>query len=1047
MQGIKGYLCGNFLGQFKDQHESPPPSDEDLDDSDRELYMPKDYKFALQRPKKGTFNLNAMAALSRGDWSQFRSTVSVESIGPEGATRKQFEGIRAVKKEISSAMLAKLPTYRSIHTLEIINCKLKEEPPFREMHNLVALRLSENELSSIQKPPNSNAPKDEKHEKQHKLERFVADNNRIEIVEPGALMGALVGNLQVLNLAYNQLAFLPDDFASGARKLRFLDLSNNRLFALPDSILECLRLQILIVDHNVLDKLPRDIEQLTELRKLFASYNNLTALPDKIGQCQRLEKLRLVHNHISHLPVSILNIWKAKGGRLEELLVEGNPLIQPSLTAFEMGGLDRAMRLFNEWVREEKRRKLAAEDSLKAPSQDEKQKPPTTGTGEAVTAEPMLALKAAPEAGAVQATGHHERGSLMGEDRDSMMSSMVRGTIVDRGSMFGGDHGRGSMFGIRGSTAEVSGDGNQEEEEGISHEVHERKKNWDVSDPFYANYVKDDPAKISSIRTAESSMLVLKRTLFVQSQIQLAMTLIKEQPDLELPEHLQDVLGRDFDVTKFTGKVHITDLDLYFNLLVFVTKPMFSSVFILWDKFEMGDKGYMEKSEWENLCNRVPVKLPAKVVQSMYELLAWRDPSRILFFDYVAAWHIHDTEAPDPLLRRIASTLQLEFYGISSDEMRRRLRAKGADDADTSAVGKPIDLPQGEGERRLQTPRMYEMLRAKQESRDAVSKNKVHNDTDFLLQIQNFAALEDSKQEKPTSIGNIQVSHGARDEGSEDEDTLAASQVSLDSYRLSRSTVSSVDSFDAQAAFVEIEEWAARAASGVTEQTTATDDHEGHHFEVTNDRDLARLMSMSPHEILWMQERAADALSSEEAKARRTKLRLQAGRKKKKETKRTAKTKKPIRDHRFKTDVLSVRQAIREAFRNMPFVDFTRLVNYFARKLKLLRAPLDEEGAVLYWHCDDPVFKHATGETEMNPYAKSLLLQMGFVCLNDMFWIWPARHMADVQHEKSIWLTQFIPSRCPGNDRRRLVDMIALFRLCQQTIIREGNDFTGHMRY
>jgi hypothetical protein len=188
MQGIKGYLCGNFLGQFKDQHESPPPSDEDLDDSDRELYMPKDYKFALQRPKKGTFKLNAMAALSRGDWSQFRSTVTVESKNGKEVSRKQFEGIRAVKKEISSAMLAKLPTYRSIHTLEIINCKLKEEPPFREMHNLVALRLSENELSSIQKPSNSNAPKDEKHEKQHKLERFVADNNRIEIVEPGSLM-------------------------------------------------------------------------------------------------------------------------------------------------------------------------------------------------------------------------------------------------------------------------------------------------------------------------------------------------------------------------------------------------------------------------------------------------------------------------------------------------------------------------------------------------------------------------------------------------------------------------------------------------------------------------------------------------------------------------------------------------------------------------------------------------------------------------------------------------------------------------------------------
>ncbi|CAJ1364837.1 unnamed protein product, partial [Effrenium voratum] len=113
------------------------------------------------------------------------------------------------------------------------------------------------------------------------------------------------------------------------------------------------RLLVLNVNNNELEKLPDGLGELKGLRKLSASFNALTALPETLGECRLLEKIRVVSNSITVMPHSLLQLWKQQGGVLEELLVDGNPLIQPSITAFQMGGLDRAMSLFGEWVRME----------------------------------------------------------------------------------------------------------------------------------------------------------------------------------------------------------------------------------------------------------------------------------------------------------------------------------------------------------------------------------------------------------------------------------------------------------------------------------------------------------------------------------------------------------------------------------------------------------------------------------------------------------------------------------------------------------------------
>ena len=40
------------------------------------------------------------------------------------------------------------------------------------------------------------------------------------------------------------------------------------------------------------------------------------------------------------------------------------------------------------------------------------------------------------------------------------------------------------------------------------------------------------------------------------------------------------------------------DIDLFFILFVFAAKPMYKSAQTWFDKFEIGDKGFMSKQEW-----------------------------------------------------------------------------------------------------------------------------------------------------------------------------------------------------------------------------------------------------------------------------------------------------------------------------------------------------------------------------------------------------------------------------------------------------------------
>ena len=108
-----------------------------------------------------------------------------------------------------------------------------------------------------------------------------------------------------------------------------------------------------------------------------------------------------------------------------------------------------------------------------------------------------------------------------------------------------------------------------------------------------------------------------------------------------LTPELWDLFQAKFDCTKYRGKVGIQDLELYFCTLVYGSKSSFSSIHALWDKFEVGEKGYMTKEEWYNLCTRVKTKLPRHAQTDLWNLLAWRDRVSLRKCDFVAGWHLH----------------------------------------------------------------------------------------------------------------------------------------------------------------------------------------------------------------------------------------------------------------------------------------------------------------------------------------------------------------------------------------------------------------------
>ena len=146
-----------------------------------------------------------------------------------------------------------------------------------------------------------------------------------------------LSSLTLLSLANNNLEHpaggFPDGWTSGLHAVATLDLSRNRLAALPEEVCALKQLRRLILDANSLVSLPEFAPgQLPALEVLSASSNRLDALPPSVTVLTSLQTLNVADNMLKTLPAASglaqLARLNARGNRLRGMHAPLSPALR-----------------------------------------------------------------------------------------------------------------------------------------------------------------------------------------------------------------------------------------------------------------------------------------------------------------------------------------------------------------------------------------------------------------------------------------------------------------------------------------------------------------------------------------------------------------------------------------------------------------------------------------------------------------------------------------------------------------------------------------------
>ncbi|XP_038061328.1 uncharacterized protein LOC119732034 [Patiria miniata] len=147
---------------------------------------------------------------------------------------------------------------------------------------------------------------------------------------PGALTALpweLVDSISLyehLDVSFNLLRWLPPELPMRLPHLAYLDLSHNRLSALPESFALLFHLRTLLLNHNALQALPESFVNLVKLERLDLSHNALERLPEGMGRMETLKKLNLSDNFLTKLPYSLGQSYS-----LDVILASNNRCVVP----------------------------------------------------------------------------------------------------------------------------------------------------------------------------------------------------------------------------------------------------------------------------------------------------------------------------------------------------------------------------------------------------------------------------------------------------------------------------------------------------------------------------------------------------------------------------------------------------------------------------------------------------------------------------------------------------------------------------------------------
>ena len=162
----------------------------------------------------------------------------------------------------------------------------------------------------------------------HLIDKPQSGSSRIIKTIPDAII-----NLENLVFFKIWLEF-SEDWISWLKTLQELelDLSENQLTTLPESITNFSNLTGLYLRFNELTELPDSIGNLRNLKGLYLNSNQLINLPNYVGHLNKLTALDLRHNQLTNLPESISNLSKSTW-----LYLSYNPLEKPPIEIANKG--------------------------------------------------------------------------------------------------------------------------------------------------------------------------------------------------------------------------------------------------------------------------------------------------------------------------------------------------------------------------------------------------------------------------------------------------------------------------------------------------------------------------------------------------------------------------------------------------------------------------------------------------------------------------------------------------------------------------------------
>ena len=149
------------------------------------------------------------------------------------------------------------------------------------------------------------------------LKKLDLNNNQLRVL-PQSI--ETLPSLEILFLSENKFEAIPD--LTKMKKLRVLSLRGNLITNLSSSNLPTATLEWLILTSNHIHTIDSDIKDLKLLKKLMLSHNNISEIPEELGDCQDLELIRLADNNIRSVPASLLTLSTSK---LAWISLSGNP--------------------------------------------------------------------------------------------------------------------------------------------------------------------------------------------------------------------------------------------------------------------------------------------------------------------------------------------------------------------------------------------------------------------------------------------------------------------------------------------------------------------------------------------------------------------------------------------------------------------------------------------------------------------------------------------------------------------------------------------------